>query len=291
MQLWLALPFMSVAQMLDVAVAADEAGVTGVALSDHLCVPSSLQSSYPYGKGQPAVLPIDAEFPDPFVTVAALAARTRRLRFTTHVLVLPLRHPLLVAKEVATASVVSDGRVELGVGAGWMREEYDAVGVDFEGRGRMLEEALALLPRLWTGLPVSHDGAYFRLDAVAINPKPRGTVRILVGGHSDAALRRAVTLGVGWVGVNPTIDELAEVVGRLNVLRRDRADATTGDFEIRSGVRGPITDDTVLALERLGVTALVVAPWQINAWNGDGANGSAALGSDLSDLAQLVGAV
>jgi probable F420-dependent oxidoreductase len=261
MRPWLSIPFLPTARLAEVARAAEASGVTGLALSDHLCVPPTIDSDYPYAADGRAELPLDSEFPDPLVLAAALGVATTRLRLMTSVLVAPVRPPLLLAKEVATAAALTGGRVDLGVGVGWMKEEFDAIGVPFAERGSRLDETLGILRRLWTGELVSHEGRHFQFEALAMNPVPPVPVCILVGGHSEPALRRAARFGDGWVGSNPSVEELKLIVSRLHEVLRS-ADRTD-EFEIRTGFRGRLTPERLRTLRHLGVTDLLLSPWQI----------------------------
>jgi probable F420-dependent oxidoreductase len=264
LKIWMILPFVSPTELPALALAAEAAGVTGVGIGDHACIPAAVTSSYPYADiafSVPARIP----FPDPMVVAAALGAVTTTLRFTTSVLLLPLRDPILLAKQVATASALTGGRVELGGGVGWMREEYDAMSVPFQRRGSRMDEMLTILRRLWTGDFVEHHGEHFSFAPVAVNPAPAGYVPIHIGGHSDAAFRRAARLGDGWVGVDPTVDELASIMPRLETARR-QADALGRPFEIRTGVNTagrPFDARMVRTLARLGVTSITVQPAQL----------------------------
>jgi probable F420-dependent oxidoreductase len=264
-KLWFDIGLFPTRWLPQLAVRAEEVGLEGVAFADHMCVPRQIDSMYPYGKdGSPAAgdIPIDTEFPDPLVAIAALAATTTRLRFATHVLLAPLRHPVLLAKQVGTASVLCDGRLELGVGVGWMREEYDAVAVPFEHRGAMLNEALPLLRELWTGNNVDHEGRFYRLDGVCVRPTPPQHVPLIVGGESDAALRRAAKFGDGWTSVTPSIERLEAL---LTKLARYRIEYGTYErpFEIRSGVWGRVSVEAISQMEELGVTSFCVMPYQV----------------------------
>jgi probable F420-dependent oxidoreductase len=264
MKIWMILPFASPAELPGLAVAAEAAGLTGVGLGDHACIPQAVASRYPYANAAFAV-PAKIPFPDPMVLAAAIGAVTTTLRFTTSVLLLPLRDPILIAKQVATASALTGGRVELGVGVGWMREEYDAMSIPFHRRGSRMDEMVPLLRRLWTGDPVEHRGEHFCFPPVAVNPVPAGYVAIHIGGHSDAALRRAARLGDGWIGVDPTLSELEPIMDRLHAARRETA-TPNRSFEIRTGVNTggrPIDSGTIRTLARLGVTSITVQPRQL----------------------------
>ena len=199
---------------------------------------------------------------DAFTYLGYLAGRTRRLRLGTHVYNLGLRHPFTSARSVQTLDVVSGGRVEFGIGASWLEEEWRAAGLDFASRGRRVDEAIDVCKRLWTEPEVAHDGEFFRFDAVAFEPKPvqKPWPPILVGGESAPALRRAARAGDGWIGMGHTFATAEQQVARLEKLRREygRAEAP---FQICVG--GAVTSHAdVDRWEALGVTRLVVSPWR-----------------------------
>jgi probable F420-dependent oxidoreductase len=197
-----------------------------------------------------------------FAYLAFLAGRTRDVRLGTHVYNLGLRHPFIAARAVQTLDVLSGGRLEFGVGASWLQEEWRAVGLDFRSRGRRVDEALEVCKRLWTEPEVSHEGEFFGFDAVAFEPKPvqQPWPPILIGGESTAALRRAARAGDGWIGMGHTFETARAQVERLHELRREyeREDSA---FQICLG--GPVESiDDVKRWEELGVTRLVVSPWR-----------------------------
>lgn len=260
MKIWLSLHGLALDVLPELAAGLDELGVEGVAVSDHVCVPVDVTTPYPY-TGRAAQMPPETEFPDPIALLAALGARTSRLRLMTHVLVAALRHPVVLAKQVATLSAMTGGRLDLGVGAGWLREEFDAVGVVFARRGAVTDESLAVMRRLWTGVPVNYDGEEFQFATVASRPVPSGPMPVLGGGYSPRALRRAAQLD-GWVGVTPALDELAAVLERVRAARREFGDAERA-FTIRTGVKGTLSDRVLADVAELGVDGLVVTPHQL----------------------------
>jgi probable F420-dependent oxidoreductase len=199
-------------------------------------------------------------FPDPWVTIGAMAAATTRLRFGTMVFILPLRHPLEVAKAVGTAAVLSGGRVLLGAGAGWIREEYEALGVDFATRGRRYDEMIAVLRKAWTGAMVEHRGAHFDLGRFQMSPAPAAPVPIAIGGTSDAALRRAARLGDGWIGTGQGVDEALALLGRLRALRAE-AGRATAHFEAIVPLATPPEPDALARLADAGMTATTAWPF------------------------------
>ena len=261
MKFWQVVSFSEPEQLLDVARAAEEAGFHGVLVSDHLFFPGELRSRYPYAPDGKPAFDGTTPFPDAFTTIAAMAAVTTRLRFATMVYILPLRHPLEVAKQVGTAALLSGGRVALGAGAGWIREEYDALRVDFETRGRRFDEAIEVLRKAWTGEPVEHRGRFFDLGRFQMSPAPPAPPPIWIGGTSDAALRRAARLGEGWIGTGHHPDELPQLLGRL---RAHREKAGRGHLPFETIVPLVVPPDPALLRrleQELGVTSTTAWPF------------------------------
>ena len=212
---------MKAADGVAVAKMLDEAGYDGMLTSDHMIYPRELSSTYPDSDtGKPGWAP-ETAWPDSWVLTGAMAAVTSRLRFSNAVYVAPARPLLEVAKVVATASDISGGRVSLAVGVGWMREEYELMGQDFENRGKRLNEMIPALRELWRGGWVSWSGEHYQVPEMMIEPHPPAPVPILCGGESEAALRRAARLCDGWVGYAYAWDEAVGYVQRLAALRRE----------------------------------------------------------------------
>jgi probable F420-dependent oxidoreductase len=240
---------------------AERLGYESVWVPEHLVLPVRMSRSPHPGEEHPPVPPTTPVF-EAFAYLGYLAGRTRHLRLGTHVYNLGLRHPFIAARGVQTLDIVSNGRVEFGVGASWLEQEWDATGLDFRSRGRRVDEALEVCKRLWTQPEVAHDGDFFRFDAVAFEPKPvqQPWPPILIGGESPAALRRAARAGDGWIGMGHTFDSAGAQIGRLSELRREygREDPS---FQICLG--GPVESvDDLTRWEELGVTRLIVAPWR-----------------------------
>jgi probable F420-dependent oxidoreductase len=229
LRFWQVVSFSEPEQLVAIARAAEDAGFHGVLVSDHLFFPEALASRYPYAEDGRPGFEARTPFPDPWATIAAMAAVTERLRFATLVFVLPLRHPLEVAKTVGTVSILSGGRVALGCGAGWVREEFDALGVDFATRGRRFDESIEVLRKLWRGDMVEHHGRFFDFPPLQMSPAPPTAIPLYVGGLSEDALRRAARLGDGWLGTGQRPDEVPRLLGRLAELRR--AAGRTDPFE------------------------------------------------------------
>ena len=242
---------------------AEQAGFDQISLSDHVFYPDKLDSSYPYTPDGRPMFPPETVWPDVWVMTGALAAVTERITFSTHVYVLPLRNPFVVAKAVGTAAYLSGGRVLLGVGAGWMREEFTQLEQPFDRRGARMEEQIAVLRTLWRGGMVEHHGEFYDFDRLEMSPAPPAPVPILIGGHTDLALRRAARIGDGWMGVYYGLDELRGCLDRLAAYRREYG--TDGrPFEVQASVvdRAP-TPEVCAELEEMGVTTLITSAWMM----------------------------
>ena len=197
---------------------AEAAGFDSVVAVDHVVFPDKYSSTYPYSAtgrlpGGPSGM-----LPDPLIWMAAMAAVTTRLRFMTGVVILPLRNPLVLAKQVATLDYMSGGRIELGIGVGWLKEEFEALGVPFEKRGKRSDEYIAAMRALWAKDGASFAGEFVDFHEVTCSPKPMArNVPIVIGGHSEAAARRAGRLGDGFF---PSIGATVDTVPLYDVARR-----------------------------------------------------------------------
>jgi len=259
-KLWQVVSFSEPEQLLGVARAAEEAGFEGVLVSDHLFYPARIESRYPYSEDGKPAFDGATPFPEPWTTIAAMAAVTTRLRFATMVYILPLRHPLEVAKAVGTAALLSGGRVALGAGAGWIREEFEVLGVDFATRGARMDEMIDVMRLAWTGRTVEHHGRFFDVPALQMSPPPPAPPPIWVGGLSRAALRRAAARGDGWIGTGQTPDEAVRIARELRRLRRE-AGREGEPFEVVVPLVAPPDADTRRRLVDAGVTATTAWPF------------------------------
>ena len=245
----------------DITVEADALGFESVWFPEHLVLPVAMSRSPHPGHDHPPIPP-DVPVYDSLVYLGYLAGRAPRIRLGTHVFNIGLRHPFVTARAIQTLDVVSGGRVELGIGASWLEEEWQAVGLDFATRGRRVDEALEVCTRLWTEREVEHHGEFFSFPTVMFEPKPVQQPRppVHVGGESGAALRRAARLGDGWIGIVHTPESIAAPVERLRRLREE-AGRDEAPFEVSVG--GPVsTKDDVERWTDAGVDRLIVAPWE-----------------------------
>ena len=258
------LAFADPAELAPLTRAAEAAGFAAVGLSDHVIHPRELKTPYPYTPdGKPRWEPF-TPWPDPWVTAGWLAAQTERIRFYTTIFVLPMRNPLLVAKALATAAVLSHDRMVLGIGVGWMREEFTLLEQTFERRGARADEMIAVLRKLWAGGWVEHQGEFYAFDALEMSPVPRREIPIWSGGFSRPALRRAATLCDGWIS---DLHTTAELEGHLAALRELRADSPRAGrpFEAVVSCMDAVTLDQFRHLESIGVTQVATQPWMLYA--------------------------
>src|SRR5262245_43018374 len=258
MKFWVALSFSDPTHLVALARKAEEVGLHGVFLADHLVYPEQLASQYPYAKAGPP-FPPDTPFPEPWCTSSAMAAVTRSLRLSVAVHILPLHDPLEVAKSTSTAAVLSGGRLSLGAGVGWMKEEFDIQRIDFASRGRRTDEMIDVLRKLWTGRPVEHRGEFFRFPAVRMSPAAPGPIPIWIGGTSRPALRRAALLGDGWIGHGHSYDEAGALLDELARLRAG-AGRSKLPFEGIVPLAEPLERERLAKLAARGMTAGLVIP-------------------------------
>ncbi|HEY6759943.1 MAG TPA: LLM class F420-dependent oxidoreductase [Baekduia sp.] len=251
------------AELPGLASAAEAAGCESVWVPEHLIWPAVIAPAYPYSEsGEPPVA-LDVPTYDPWVLLGWIAAHTTRIRLGTSVYILPLRDPHVTARAVASLDLVSGGRAVLGVGVGWLAEEFAIAGQDFATRGARTDEAIAILRALWSEAPASYAGRHYAFPPVHFEPKPPQGARlpIVVGGESEPALRRAARLGDGWIGLRHTPESAARVVARLTELR---AAAGRGDepLEVTVGISGSATVEDVARYAEAGVDRVCLRPWR-----------------------------
>ncbi len=241
--------------------AAEAAGFDGVMLGDHVVMPAAIASDTGYTKTGASPMGLQTPWPECLSAMAYLLGATSRIRLIASVLVLPMRHPLIVAKSVQTMQIMSGGRVVLGVGAGWLAEEFQALGVPFAGRGRRTDEAIQILRRLGASGQVEWKSDSYDIPLVSALPIPEHPVPIYVGGDSEAALRRAARLGDGYLTTLRTRASLQKRIARLSTLRAE-AGTTDRPFEFIGVPADAVTPEDFAALGEDGVDACAVMAWQ-----------------------------
>jgi probable F420-dependent oxidoreductase len=239
------------------AQAAEEAGYDSMVIPDSICYPARSDSVYPFNPDGTREFLEDKPFLEPFSLIPYLGAVTSRIRFITFVLKLPVRHPVLVAKQVTSTAVLTGGRLVLGVGTSPWREDYEVLGVPWERRGKRMDEQLDILRGLSSGGYFDYHGEIFDIPAIKLAPVPSVPVPILIGGHGEAALRRAASCGDGWLhgGGNPA--DLPGLLTRLAELREQSGTANR-PFEVHVISADAYSADGVRRLADQGATDVIV---------------------------------
>ncbi len=254
-------PFCDPARATEFARAAEVAGFESLWTVEHVVVPADYASPYPYSKDGKMPGRDDSPIPDPLIWLTYIAAATRKIKLATGILILPQRQPVVLAKELATLDALSGGRMMLGVGAGWLREEFDALGVPFDDRGARLDEHVAVLRTLWGQPEASFAGEFTQFERCVMRPQPvNGSIPIHVGGHSPAAARRAGRLGDGFFPGEGRHEPLREIFELARESAR-RADRDPNALEFTSGGHGAVGDralEEVEQLAELGVSRVVL---------------------------------
>lgn len=245
----------------------EEIGFESLWTIDHALMCIEYDSRYPYKTTGRTPIPAEGNMPDPLILLALIAGVTERIRLGTAMLILPQRHPMILAKEVASLDRYSKGRVTLGVGVGWVKEETEILGQDFSDRGRRADEWIEILRALWSEDVAAHEGHYFRFAGIVSNPKPlqAGGVPLMIGGHSEAAARRAGRLGDEFYPHWSTRGPDVEALRRLQPLVVREAEKAGRDPE-SIGLTLTSTSDAKTALAtaelcaELGADRVVVLP-------------------------------
>lgn len=239
--------------ILGLAHAAEEAGFDSVWVSDHVVTPRDLESKYPYSPTGAYPVPPDAGFLEPLATLAVVAGATERVQLGTTVLVLPMRNPVIHAKIISTIHALSNERFILGVGAGWMREEFEALDADFEGRGKVFDEYLQILRGLWEDPNFKFEGETYKVNDLGFAPRPSpGSLPIWIGGHHRAALRRTAMSGDGWHAVGAALDEIPASWERIKEMAAANGrDPAKLELSVRTGYRPADRQRTLDDMNRL----------------------------------------
>ncbi len=242
---------------LPLAQAAEEAGFDAMVVPDSVCYPEHSDSRYPFNPDGSRDFLEGKPFIDPFVLASAIGAVTRVLSLVTFVLKLPIRHPVLVAKQATSAAVMTGGRFLLGVGISPWREDYEVTGSQWEGRGARMDEQLAIVRGLSRGGYFEFHGRYYDVPSIRIDPVPAEPLPVLIGGHSEAALRRAAATGDGWLHGGGDPAALPSLLARLAKLRSE-AGRHEEHFSVYAISPDAYSLDGVARLEEMGVTDAIV---------------------------------
>lgn len=236
---------------------ADRLGFESAWMPEHLVIPVALEGS-PHAGAEHPPIPSNVPVFDVFTYLGYLAGQTRQIHLGTQVYNIGLRHPFSVARAVSTLEVISGDRLEFGVGASWLRAEWQAVGLDFDSRGRRIDESLGVCRRLWSEETVEHHGEFFDFGPVMFEPKSPAPPRLHIGGDGPAALRRAATVGDGWIPMNHSPEQIPAALADIAARRADAG--RMGPLEITLG--GGSDLDDLRRRADLGITRALVRPWR-----------------------------
>jgi probable F420-dependent oxidoreductase len=243
--------------LLPLAVAADQSGWTSFTVPDSVCYPEVSDSKYPYTPDGNREFLQGKPFIEPFTLIPAMAAVTERLRFTTFVVKLPIRQPVLVAKQATSIAVLSGNRFGFGVGLSPWPEDFAACGQEWKGRGKRMDEMIEIIRGLATGEFFEYHGEFYDVDSLQLCPAPSEPIPILIGGHAEAALRRAARVGDGWMHAGGDAELLQKYLDRLAELRKEYG-TQDKPFEIHVISMDAYTPDGIKRLEDMGVTDAIV---------------------------------
>ncbi|MGZ6951965.1 MAG: TIGR03619 family F420-dependent LLM class oxidoreductase [Acidimicrobiia bacterium] len=258
-----AFPMFPVDHLLPMARAAEEAGFDTITVPDSIFYPEQVSADYPYSADGGRFWAPETPFPDPFVSISAMAAVTERIRFLTNVVKLAIREPLSVAKQLSSMAALSHDRVGLGVGLSWIPEEFAWTHNDMKTRGKRADEMIEILKLVCAGGGprwVEYHGKHYDFDRLMMSPAPEQPVPIYVGGLSDPGFRRAARLADGWISVQNTT---AEIVGAIEAIDRYREEYGRADrpFEINALPTDAFDVDGYRRLADAGVTEIQTVPW------------------------------
>jgi probable F420-dependent oxidoreductase len=256
------LAFTDTEDYVELAQVAEQHAWDTLVLSDHVVHPEKIAAKYPYREDGQRPWEAPDHWPDVWVAMAAMGAVTQRLRFLTGVYVVPMRNPFHLAKAIGTAAVLTNYRVALGLGLGWMRDEFALLSEDFDSRAPRTAEMIEVMRKLWTGEMVEHHGRFYDFDRLNMRPAVRGAIPLIVGGVTQAALRRAARIGDGWI---PHAISTAEARDAIAAIRRYRSEYGRLADPFTAFV--PLTDafdpGGYRRAEEAGVTHVLTTPWML----------------------------
>ena len=245
-----------------IAQAAERAGYHAISVPDSIFYPKMSESDYPYADTAAVRSALEAApVIDPLVAIAGMAAVTERIRFYPGVLKVPVRQPLVLAKALSSAAVMSNDRVSLGAGLSPWKEDFSYNGLAFEKRGKLMDECLEIIRAALSGDYFEYHSENFDIGMLKLSPVPARPVPILIGGHAKPALRRAARLGEGWISANTDRATLQGLIAQLNTFREEYGASGVEDFEIHALDSNLSCVDDCHKLAEIGVTDICVTPW------------------------------
>ncbi len=243
---------------LDLAKEAEAIGFDTFSMADSIFYPQDADSKYPYNADGSREFLDGVPFIEPFVLSAWMGAVTTKLKFSTSVLKLPIRNPVLVAKQLSSLAVLTNNRFMAGIGLSPWKEDFEVCGAPWEGRGKRMDEMIHIIRGLMRGEYFGYEGEHFNFAPVKLCPVPTQPVPILIGGHADVALKRAATLGDGWISAGASFEELAAMIGKLKGFR-EAAGLADQPFDIHGITAEAYSPEGIKRLEDIGVTEVIVA--------------------------------
>ena len=262
MKFYVSTAFLDTREAIEVARAADDLGYDGMAIPDHVVNLETLATPYPYTKDGKRRWEAFSDWPDPWVMIGSLALVTARLKFVTTVYLPAMRDPYSAAKAIGTAAFLAEGRLELGVGVGWCKEEFELLGQQFARRGKRTDEMLELMKELWAPGWTEFNGEFYTAPRLEMEPTPP-RIPVYVGGLSEVALRRAARHD-GWIG---DLISTADALRRVDRLRELRAEIglTMDDFTVISPLTDAFTPEHYARAEDGGIQGIITMPWMFYA--------------------------
>ena len=265
MRFWISLVNTTeVDQFIAIAQKAEELGYEGITVPDHLAYPATIETPYPYTEDGEVWWPNTNPWSDPWVTLTAMGVATSTLRFATNIYLAALRDPFTVSRATSAAAIYTNNRVACGVSAGWLKEEFDLLGMDFKSRGRRLDEVIQCVRDLNSGEVVSHTGEFYQYDNVIMSPVPTQPIPFWVGGKSKAALRRAAD-NDGWLGVPLMLEEMKGVIDTIFEKRRENGKYEE-PFDVVISAMEAYTPEFIDTLDPAGTYHASVLPWTPSPW-------------------------
>ncbi len=251
-------------QFVEIAQAAERLGYEGINVPDHLVYPANIETPYPYTESGDVWWPNTNPWADPWVTLTAMGVATTKIRLATNIYLAALRDPFTVSRALTAASIYTGNRVACGVSAGWLKEEFELLGIDFASRGRRLDEIIGAVRALNSGEVVSHNGEFFNYQDVIMSPVPSKPVPFWVGGMSKAALRRAAE-NDGWLGVPLKNDAMKAVIDQIFELRKQKGKYDE-PFDVLISAMELYTPEFIESLDPAGTYHASVLPWTPSPW-------------------------